>query len=118
VGALATRSAEIVAQLDAAGIRATDDPRAVLPPCALVGPPTLQPSNIGGCAYDATWRIDLIGVASGGIQAFQSLDDLLENVLPLLPGYEIATPGTWLLSGGGDPLPSYTVNWMEAVPWP
>lgn len=118
MGVLAERAAAIVAELTEAGVRATDDPRSLLAPGVLVGPPSLEPSNLGGCAYDATWRLELVGIGAGGHDAFVSVDTLLSAVLPLLPGYQSAVPGTFTLTPGSDPLPSYTVTWMEAVPWP
>jgi hypothetical protein len=117
MGAITDRQAAIVAELKAAGIRATADPRAVLAPCVQVGLPRLEPVVLGACAYDADWTLTVIGTATGGAESLQSLDTLLTQLLPVLGAFTQAVPITVQLTPGGDPSPAYTITWTEPLTW-
>lgn len=109
------RALEICDLLAAAGVRATTDPGAMAPPVALVIPIPRRVADLA-CGYSATWTIHLLAPAptSGGDRtAAGLLDDLCDQVCELLPRWEIAEPGAYVL--GPNTFPSYSITFTEGV---
>src|SRR4051812_27038219 len=78
MGAIATAMRDIVELLKAEGIRATNDPRNVNPPCVIIGPPTITlDSNCGGLA---TCNAYVVGPGAGNLDTWVAIDDLAERV--------------------------------------
>ena len=84
------------------GVRATDDPSAVLPPCVVIDPtPTLV--GPGPCGWVRDWRLAVVPAATTDALAARWHDEHLEHILAaLLTVGEITDPVepvTYLLTG-------------------
>lgn len=106
------RAVEIVGLLDAAGVRATADPRSAQPPCVLVTPPARDYTL--GCGYSADWRLMALVPGPGSADAWAALDALVDDVVDALD-VERAEPTAYTLAAGGDPLPAYVLTIREAI---
>ena len=80
--ALATLRAAMVATLSDAGIRATDDPRNVNPPCVLIG--LAEGARITACAYTGTIPVTVVAPGAGNADAAGWLDETATTVAGLL----------------------------------
>jgi hypothetical protein len=99
--------------LQAAGIRATDDPRDLNPPALLIRPPVLHFRFGRGC-QSADWTARLVLSNSGTRQALQEALPLIERIQEALQGAVVtATPADWELPDGGGPTPGYQLTWTE-----
>jgi hypothetical protein len=105
-------AANIVAKLQAAGIRATTDPGALNPPAVLVVPPR-RVYDVG-CGYTATWTLHAIAPAptGGDRTTWTALDVLVDAVAASYPVQD-ATPGAYVL--GPNTHPSYLVTFTEVI---
>ena len=72
---------QIRADLDAAGVRATVDPRGVNPPCVLIRRPDLTPVGNTCRNAEAVWDLHLIGKGPDQPNAWRQLDVLLTAVI-------------------------------------
>lgn len=100
--------------LSTAGIRATVDPRDVVPPCVLFTPP----DNVRldhGCGGTADMVALLLVPAVGNGDAWTALDEFLPNVLEHLPAEQIRTTSYTLDSSG--PMPAYELTFTHLVDW-
>lgn len=104
----------LVAQLEAAGIRATVDPRDVNPPAVLVEPPTME-YRFATRAVDYAWTLTAIVPNSGTRPALDELAELVEDVRVALMAGVRARPVTWVPLEAGDPLPAYAVEFTQSV---
>ena len=97
MGTLA-RGQDMVAKLEAQGIRATTDPYLVAPPCVLVLPPNLRFTT--GCGHDANWRLVCIAPSAQTADrtTWQQLDDLVDGAYAVLP-VESADLIAYILNG-------------------
>ena len=109
MGSLVDAAAQLAEQLVAAGVTATHDPAkaATHRPCVLVPPPAVDYS-----ARTNTWRlVALAGKSHGDLAALRQLDQLVQDVVAAMPGYvETAEPGSYVLTGGADPVPAYILR--------
>ena len=97
----------LVAQLDAAGVRATVDPRNVNPPCALVTVDRVD-ATLGGCpTVDAL--VLLVAPDVGMPAALDTLGDMLDRVATV-PGVSAALPDTFTGPAAGQPLPAFRLT--------
>jgi hypothetical protein len=105
-------AADIVAKLQAAGIRATTDPGALNPPAVLVVPPRRDYDV--GCGFTATWGLHAIAPAptGGDRTVWAALDALVDAVAATYP-VESAQPGAYVL--GTNTHPSYLVTFTEVI---
>lgn len=113
------RAGDLAAELAAAGVRATADPRNLNPPAALVRVDAVEASPTG-CGADLTLRVDLIVPGPWNADAGHALDALLADVLPALDAagvaFTSATPSTYPL---GDGAAAYTLALDPGViAWP
>lgn len=106
------RALELVAELKAAGISATVDPRAALPPCVLVAPPS-RTFDLG-CGYTATWELWALVPGTGNADAHRALDGLVDLVAKALP-VERADLQAYALSADAPPLPAYRLTFSEGI---
>jgi hypothetical protein len=104
---------EFCAKLTEAGVRATHDPRKVVPPCLLLTPPVVVMDALHGCGQ-AEWTAYLLSaVGSGNADAWTQLDGLVAKVLPLLP-VETIQPSDYSPDGTTE-YPAYTLTWTSQV---
>lgn len=96
----------------AAGIRATTDPRNVVPPCVLFLPPDDVTLDIG-CGGTATMRAVLLVPGPGQRDAWLHLDNTLGQVLDVLPAETIRST-TYEVDASG-PMPAYEMTWTHIV---
>jgi hypothetical protein len=100
--------------ISAAGVRATIDPRKIVPPCLLLVPPTVTLDRLEGVSGQAEWQGFLLAsVGSGNTDAWTQLDQLAAKVLPLLP-VEIIQPSDYSPDGTTE-YPAYTLTWTSQV---
>ena len=80
------RAQEICQKLEAAGVRATTDPSALVLPAVLVTLPSTR-SNDGMCSVTLTWQLDCIVPAPNGWDhtAWRLLDELVVAVEATFP---------------------------------
>lgn len=102
---------EIVAVLEAAGIRATADIRSVVPPCVYVEPnPRLVfNATLSGIAA-ATWRIVCLSPGPGTLPQSDTLDGLLEAVLDVLE-CDSAEPAPYQTGLSPEALPAILITY-------
>ena len=112
---LANVVTDVVSQLDAAGLRATADPRDVNPPCVLVGPPTPSPNGWTLARNCEIYLVPLTALVpnTGRINALAALDLLTGAILDALEGIpDSCLPADFIGTGGGDPLPGYALTYL------
>lgn len=102
--------AAYVAQLEAAGVRATMDPRNLNPPAVLIRPPTLHYRFGRGCV-GADWTARLYLPDAGTADALRLAMEQLELIQDAL-GYVAASavPGDFTLLDGAT-VPGYALTW-------
>lgn len=101
-------------KLDAAGIRATVDPRSLNVPCVLLVPPAMVlDSSCGGLA---TFTAYALTRGPGNADAWASLDELVAKVAGVIP-LESFEPGSYTVDETSA-LPCFTLTWTEALTWP
>ena len=100
--------------LMAAGIRATVDPRKVVPPCVLFVPPDTVTLD-RGCG--GTANMTAVVLASGPAQgdSWQTLELFLPSVLEHLHAEQVRTTSYTLDDSG--PMPAYELSWTALVDW-
>ncbi|MET0767368.1 MAG: hypothetical protein ABWY50_06975 [Aeromicrobium sp.] len=106
------RATELAAQLVAAGINATTDPRAATPPCVLVTPP--ERTYDLSCGYTARWALWALVPGTGNADAHKALDALVDDVVDVLP-VERAELMAYALSADAPPLPAYRLEFSEGI---
>lgn len=107
MGSILARAEQIAALLDAGGVPATVDPAeaAAMRPCVLVTPPSIDYS-----ALTNTWRLAaLAGTSTGNRQALDQLDQLVQQVIELLP-VEAADPAQYALTPEVGAVPAYLLR--------
>lgn len=109
-------AAALVAQLSAAGVRATVDERDLNPPCVWVGPPTLS-WRFGKGTWDAGWTLTAVVPDTGRAYNTNALAALLVRVQDALGGLPITARPVSLLvpSSGGTPLPGYEMTFSQRI---
>jgi hypothetical protein len=120
VGALVavmTGDAEI---LDAAGVRATTDPRSLNPPCVLLGPPSF--ARDFACGGTATVTAYVVGPTPGNLDAWRAIDDLAERAGTALAkaGIDVATitPASYQADDNSALMPALQLTWTRSLEWP
>lgn len=101
------------AELSAAGIRATHDPRKIAPPCVLIVPPSVElDSNCGGTGE---WTAFALAATVGTSDAWEQLDQIVLKALPILP-VERIEPNSYSAEETVQ-YPAFTMTWTETVEW-
>jgi hypothetical protein len=103
---------EAVRILAAGGAHVVDDLRDVVPPCIVVGMPTLVDESVG--AWRADVPVYLVAPNSGAAAAAAALDQLFALVGSRVPGPW--RPFTLDPLDGGDPLPGLTSTLPLLIP--
>lgn len=100
--------------LSTAGIRATTDPRDVVPPCVLFLPPEQVDVNLY-CGGTADMRAVLLSRGPGQVDAWRTLETTLPAILDLLP-VETVRSTTYQIDSSG-PMPAYELQLTATVSW-
>jgi hypothetical protein len=104
----------IAGELNAAGIRATIDPRAVNPPCVLLVPPAVVLDlNCGGTAE---FTALVIVPSPANSQAWRLADRIAADASAVIP-VERIEPSSYAVDDTGA-LPALSLSWQGAVSWP
>jgi hypothetical protein len=106
------RALELVAELTAAGITATADPRAATPPCVLIVPP--ERTFDLSCGYTARWSLWALAPGTGNADAHKLLDALVDELAAVLP-IERAALASYVLSPDAPALPAYRLEFEEGI---
>jgi hypothetical protein len=107
-----TAQRSLAAQLTAAGIPATADPRSATPPVVLVPPPRRK--NDTNCGYTAVWELIPLVPGPGNADsdvALSTMVDALEDLLPVTD----SDPGSYVLSPDNPPFPCYRVHFLGGI---
>lgn len=114
MGFVQDRGRQLAAECSAAGLPATADPAEAmgLAPCLLVGPPIQEARHYGGRVV--TWRLLLLAGTAEQAQAWDQLDDMLDQLTVVLP-WERAEPTAYVMPNGTDATPAYSVTYTETV---
>ena len=97
------------ADLTAQGVRTYVEPSraAANLPCVLILPPALTFSTLGyATAAVAEWRLAVLSEGPPGLESWEQLDTLLEQ-LAAVATVTTATPASYTLTPERDPLPAY-----------
>jgi hypothetical protein len=106
------RAQEIVADLTAAGLRATADARNANPPCVLVVPPGRSYDvNYG---YSAEWHLWVLAPGEGTADTWKALDSMLA-VLETSFALESADANVQPPIGSVSPLGAYDCIYREPI---
>ncbi|MBF6483845.1 hypothetical protein IU431_06695 [Nocardia otitidiscaviarum] len=109
---IAAQLEDVAAQLRAAGVRASVEPRDLNPPCAWVVGRSLAHELLSG-GGTLTADVYLIAPDTGIMAALAALTELLDLALTVIePDADTSLSESVTLPGGGGPLPAYrlTVN--------
>ena len=114
------RSDEIVAELSAAGLRATNDPARFLSilPAVLVQPPSLLPvGNFQSCiSYQAQWTLIVAAKGSDSLTNFRRIvDEMLPKVYGLYGPVITGSDPDSLDVAENTESPAYRVTFQEVV---
>jgi hypothetical protein len=103
MGALNDITAQIVQDLETAGLTVITDPRELRPNVALVEPPRVTgvSANLSRCE----WDVNVCATPPGDATAVAALLDLVDTIIETVP-VTTASPGVF--STGNQELPSYT----------
>jgi hypothetical protein len=106
------RALEIVAKLEANGIRATTDPYAVAAPCVLVSPPNLTFDL--ACGVTAGWQLVALAPAAATADrtSWQALEELVLAASQAVDVTE-ATLVSYVVNGRS--YPAYLLAMSEAL---
>lgn len=96
------------------GLRATNDPRNVNPPCLLLDRPSLLPVG-NGCNRQVEWVLHAIVTGGDNALSWRSLDEMVQQVFALHGAQVTAcTPETWPLNDTTD-APAYRIELQTII---
>jgi len=107
-----TRQRALAAELTAAGVPATSDPRSATPPVVLVPPPRRR--NDVNCGYTAEWELVALVPGPGNADADVALSTMVDALEDLLPVTD-SDPGSYVLSPDNPPFPAFRVHFTEGI---
>ena len=110
---IATAAADVLQQLQDAGVRAVDDARDINPPCVYLMPPQGSLRFDRGRA-DATWTVYLVTGDTSARVATRALSDLIDKVAGVFP-FTTFERVALALPSGGDPSPAYQLTWKSLI---
>ena len=109
------RALELVGKIQAAGLRATADPRAVTLPCVLVTPPGRTYDL--ACGYTAGWSLIVMAPTTANADTFRLLDQMVDDLSGVVD-ITTATFISYALSPENPAHPAYRVLVTEGLSWP
>jgi len=106
------RAEDLVAKLEADGVRATTDPTVIDPPCILFNPPNLRYDV--PCGYTAVWQAVALAPAARTADrgTWADLETLLAGVAGVADVHD-ATLVSYVANG--TTYPAYLLTWEEAI---
>lgn len=108
------RAEELIAKLNAAGIAATCDPRAAIPPCVLAQYPHRR-YDLSFCdAYTAEWEWHILAPATATADAWRLLDDLADQFAAVHKPQRMDR-AAYRPSADSPALPAYRVTFEEPI---
>lgn len=114
MGQIVDYSLTIATALTAAGVKATNNIRNAVPPCALVVPvPRIDYDVLSGGA-SATWTIAAIAAGPGDLTDAKFLEEALAKIATVVD-LTTAEPGGYALQFGGEPKPAYLCTFQTDV---
>lgn len=105
---------DTVAELTAAGIRATADPQRVNVPAVLVLPPRLDLDV--ACGGTATCQAMAIARGPASEAAWKAIDEIVGKMYEIF-AFETIEPTSYALDDTAA-LPAFVVTWTKAIEWP
>lgn len=107
-------AAQLVDELRAADVKATNDPRAVNLPGVLVVPvPSRTYDLLAG--YTASWTVVLLAPGVGDLSDAKALEDLADAVVTVLPQITTVEAASYVLPNMPDPKPAYLCRFDTAI---
>jgi hypothetical protein len=100
---------DLARQLAAAGVRATTDPRKIVPPCVLFQPGGISQGVFPRPGLQHDMVALLLAPGQGDASSWQMLDDLLAAVDRLLP-WQSCYPTSYT-PDSGTAFPAYRLEW-------
>lgn len=101
------------AGLEAAGVRATWDPRRIVPPSVIIAPPTVTfDTNCGGTGE---WKAYALAATSGDASAWGQLDLMVARAVEVLP-VENVQPAEYQVDEMAS-FPAFQMSWSETTEW-
>ena len=106
------RAQELVAKLEANGVRATTDPTVINPPCVLFNPPNLRYDL--PCGSTAVWQVVALAPAArtADRNTWAALEALVAGVAGVADVHD-ATLVSYVANGLS--YPAYLLTWEEAI---
>jgi hypothetical protein len=102
-----------------AGYLATEDVRAVRPPCVLVLPVPARRYDLTGCAWAATWTIFALAVPPGDLAAAAQLELMADVIGATVDGVTGMEAAAYTIPGVAEssPLPGYRITVESEEKW-
>jgi hypothetical protein len=110
------RQRTLAAELTAAGVPATADPRSATPPIVLVPPPRRR-NDLACRGYTAEWELIPIVPGPGNADADAALSTMVDRLEDLLPVTD-SEPTSYVLAPDNPPFPAYRVRFTEGIDRP
>ena len=110
MGALAEITAELVQQLQDAGVDVITDPRELRPNVTLIEPPRVV--GISGKLSDVEWELNVCALPPGDPAAVTALVNIVDVIIETVP-VTTAVPGVF--QTGNQELPAYTVTVRQTI---
>lgn len=111
---LATALAGLVDHLVESGVRATDDPRDINPPCVHVRPPQIAFDFKAG-GYTASWELWCIVPDAGRHQSLKTVSELIEKTQAALGWKAVDGRPSDALLNDGTSAPMYILTFSEHI---
>jgi hypothetical protein len=107
-GTYATVMGAMWNEINALGLRVTDDPMSVNPPCVVIDPPSIDRLTMGH--YNIRHQIHIVAPGgTGTADALATLDSMLDILVDALDPSSIE-PSTYTLGSTGDGAPALTLT--------
>ena len=108
MGTYSTVMGQMYDEIHALGVRVTDDPASVNPPCVVIDPPSIERLTMGH--YNIRHQIHIVAPGgTGTADALATLDSILDVLVDALDPSSIE-PSTYTLGSTGDGAPALTLT--------
>lgn len=108
---LGQHAADLAAQLSDSGVNVTPDVRNARVPGAVLQVDRIDNDRLSRGLVDVTWRLVILGSASGTPEALDTLGEAITALNAVMPLTDLeATAFNLPNVGGGDPLPAFTAT--------
>jgi hypothetical protein len=114
MGQITDYATQLVVDLRAAGVKATDNVRNAVPPCVLVVPVPKRTYDVLCGGYSAEWTLVALGSGPGDLTDAKTLEDMVDLIAATVP-ITTAEPASYLLPNRQDPAPAYVCTHLTTV---